>query len=289
MDCSLPDEYDQVQDILRIMRQQEATIYRRTNEDGVDELKALWRRLLIEWMYFVVDYCNLRRDSVAAAAFFLDTAVSKDLVKTREEHQLAAATALQLALKTFDTASIKLERLVKLGRGLFTEADIVRMECRILQALDWRLHPTTSYCFLRQFERLLPSTVSETAHLMIGEVTKLASELTATEQKYNQFPPSVVAYAGMLVAMELIDHTDIPICQRHCFVINMATIANLESKSSLVLEAFDELKQSLDTSSKLEEVVEAIAAAQIKKSKSTIDLNSIVQSPRHVMARIHPC
>ena len=288
----MPERHDEVMDVLRIMRVLESTTYSQASTFIEDELLALWRKLLIEWMYFVVDYCKLQRESVAAGAFFLDVAVSKGLVNTREDHQLAAATGLQLALKAFDTASIKLDRLVKLGRGLFTENDVVQMEFKILQSLDWHLHPPSTYCFLRQYERLLPSTVSGTARQMIAEVTKLISELTIIEHKYKRFPPSVVAYAGMLMALELIDSCELPISQRHCYVINMSTVAKLDCSSQVVLKAFEELKQSLDASTKLDQLIESIAAAHSKKTLSVVDSytkstrSAIRHSPRDVMIRL---
>ena len=127
---------DEIRDILVVMKRLESTVYTRhrfhssDDDDDVDELVALWRKMLIGWMYYVVDYCKLQRQSVAAAAFFYDVAIGNNLVDSREEHQLAAATALQLSLKTFDTAVITSEKLVQLGRGLFTKADIVDMEFR---------------------------------------------------------------------------------------------------------------------------------------------------------------
>ena len=284
-------DLDQVENVLDVMRMKESTIYARSSD--IDELNALWRQLLIEWMYFVVDYCNLQRQSVGAAAFYLDVAMSRNLIHTREQFQLAAATSLQLSLKTFDTAVIKLEKLVKLGRGSFTEDDIIDMELKILRALEWRLHPTTSYCFLRQYERLLPSTVTESTRHMIDEVTKLVSELALLDHRYNGYPQSVVAYAAMLMAMELIDSSNLPIQQRQCFVMRMSTIARYDSKSSLVLRVFDELRETLDESPKLKELIQSLNTARKQTENSiptlqrkTKDVAGSEQSPRHVMARL---
>lgn len=280
-----------VQDILEIMCVQESTTYAR--DCDVDELNALWRRLLIEWMYYVVDFCKLQRRSVGAASFFLDVTMSQGLIETREEYQLAAATALQLSLKTFDTAIIKLEKLVQLGRGSFTEEDVVRMEGRILNSLKWHLHPPSLYCFQSQYELLLPRTVGASTREMIGEMTKLLSELAVCDHRYNSYPPSLLAYATMLLAMEFIDHVDLPVHQRHCFVIRMSTVAKQNSKSPLVMKAFEELKVSLDSSSKLPELMKSLSLARTKKvdmdhsprSKSK-SFAQTKDSPRHVMARI---
>ena len=65
----LNPEFDEVQNILHIMRIQESTVYKQPREE-LDELLAVWRKMLVEWMYFVVDYTRKNRQAVAAAAYF---------------------------------------------------------------------------------------------------------------------------------------------------------------------------------------------------------------------------
>jgi hypothetical protein len=268
------------------MQQQESTIYsssRSENDNNNNELQAQWRRMLIDWMFFVVDYCKLQRGAVAAGAYFLDVAVSKGLVTSAEEHQLAAATCLQLALKLFDNSAIQLGRLVQLGRGLFTEDDVVDLERKILVAMNWQMHPPTTYCFLRQYELLLPSSLSSNTQQMMSQIIKLVAEIATSEQTYTKFPPSRVAYAGLLIAMELIDHTDLPLHHRHCFVVNMSNVANLESKSPTVLKAFEELKQSLDKNSKLGDLINSIT-----KSNSLTNKQYSPMSKPIVVSQVSP-
>jgi hypothetical protein len=136
---------------------------------------------------FIVDFCGLEKQSVAAESYFLDIATSHSLCTTREEHQLAAATSLQLSLKTFDTAVIKLDKLVKLGLLQFMEDDVATMEMKIISTLKWKLYPPSTYCFLRQYELLLPSGISDTAKEMIDEVTKQVAELTVLEEQYLKY------------------------------------------------------------------------------------------------------
>jgi hypothetical protein len=291
MNAPLDDRTEEIRDILAVMQKQESTIYAR--QCNADELVALWRKMLIGWMYYVVDYCRLQRQSVAAAAFFFDIAMSRGLITTREEHQLAAATALQLSLKTFDTAVISAGKLVQLGRGLFTEDDVVEMEMKILKSLNWHTHPPSTYCFLRQYERLLPCSVEEPTKEMIQEVTNLISELTVSEIKYNNYHPSIIAFGAMLLAMELVDSDDLLMHQRQCFLVKMLTVAGLESSSSKVLEVFEVLKATMDESEKLQALVDSLASARratlklkpVSRSNSETVLESM-QSPRHVMQRV---
>eukprot|EP00934_Nitzschia_sp_Nitz4_P003261 Nitzschia sp. Nitz4//scaffold341_size29662//25421//26365//NITZ4_008043-RA/size29662-processed-gene-0.23-mRNA-1//1//CDS//3329548561//3251//frame0 len=283
-------DFEEVHDILEVMRRKESEYQL---DFRPNELEALWRKILIDWMAFVIDHCFLQKQAVAAAAFFLDVAMSKGLLETREEHQLAAASALQLSLKLFDSTVIRIEKLVKLGRGVFTKEDVARMEYNILESLNWHCHPPSTYCFLQQYERLLPSTVSEPTRQMINEATKLVTELTVADHRYSTYNTSEVAYATMLLAMELLDSHDLPVPQRHCFVLNMSAVSNIRSNSPSVLKIFELLKGTLDSSSKLEPLLKSLAtvsntnrSSPIPGAKGMGSTSSALQSPRHVMERL---
>ncbi len=263
-------EMEEIEEILRQMRMNESTIYSR-DEVG-NELAALWRRMLVEWMYYVVDFCHLHRQSVAAAAFFLDVAMSRGLCVTREEHQLAAATCLQLALKTFDTSVIKMDKLVKLGRDLFTAEDVTRMEMKIILSLKWRIHPVSIYCYLWQYERLLPDEIFPATKEIIDEAIQLLAELSVSHEQYNTCPPSILAYAAMLLAMGMIGSEEVlTIHQQECFVARMSAVAHIECHTPELLGAFDCLKESLDHSNKRQALMISIAA----KTKEFIDKKTL--------------
>lgn len=282
-----------VHDILEKMKIQESVIYAQPPIEDV--LVALWRKMLIEWMYFVVDFCRLQRQAVAAASFFFDVAVRKQLCQTVEEHQCAAATALQLALKTHDSSIIKLDKLVKLGRGQFTEQNVVDMERKILESLDWHVHPPSTYGFLRQYERLLPNSIGQTTRQMISDITALACEVTLTDHNYLTYNPSEVAYSILLMALEMIPHEDLPIIQRQCFLLRMASEAQMDCKNAAALEAFERLKSSMEASPKFDALTETLQKQQKQNARDCrkylrkrSSYKSAVhnRSPRHVMVRL---
>ena len=257
------------------MRQKEVS-YKRSQL--TNELSIVWRRMLIEWMFFVVDFCNLQKQSVAAASYFLDVAMSHGLCTTREEHQLAAATSLQLSLKTFDTAVIKLDKLVKLGRGQFTEDDVATMEMKIISTLKWNLHPPSTYCFLRQYELLLPSGITDIAKEMIHEVTKQVATLTVLEEQYLKYNPSVLGYATLLLAFEMISVDVIPIHVRQCFMIRMSNVAKLSSSTGEVVQVVDLLRESFDNcGDKYQQVINMISS----KTDELMSLSSLFSTQQH--------
>jgi len=274
-------EIQHAYDVIAVMLRQEATSYKRVmydqsplreklREESVD---GSWRQRIVEWMYGVVDHCNLHRDSVAVAAYFLDLSAVRGLVSTRRDFQLAAMTSLMMSIKLYESTSVKLESMVKLGRGLFTTDDVVAMESKILNAMNWLVHPPTPICFMRQFLRLLPSK-SSVARYMVVEVSRFISEITTCLYKFIEYPSSVMAYASMLIAMERIDALTLSVHEREHFMRSVRECTGLESMSEIVLRAVRDLRKSLEHNVNLEDLLQTIDAhcqsEQLLQSQSMV-------------------
>jgi len=293
-----PSTLQDIQDTLRIMRTQESTIYKRfdylAKQTDISDrvVDGSWRQRIVEWMYGVVDHCNLRRDSVAVAAYYLDLSLINGLVVSRREFQLAAMTALQLAIKLYDSTLVKLDSMVKLGRGLFSEQDVRDMEMKMLGALKWQVHPPTPVCFLRQFLRLLPNGVVPVTRYLIAEVTRFISEISVCLYKFVKYPPSVIAYAGMLLAIERIDGETLPFWQRQQIFDLMSSIAGLHHNSESVVDAVAQLHMSLERNISLQELMNTIDAqcqdgySRLQSSREQLpSKQDLMNSPRDVLQR----
>ena len=206
--------FEEVRDIVTVLRTKEEKLYHNNCPERIeiteDPLVALWRRMLIEWMYSVVTACDLQEHSVAAAVYYFDIAIIRQLCTTKAEYQLAAVTALQLALKTYDTAVIRLEELIQLGGGNnVTDDAVADMEMQIISCLQWHLHPPTIYCFFTQYEHLLNSTENDdasstTIKTILRDITRLIAEDCTIEEQFLPYLPSLQSYCAMLVALEFI-------------------------------------------------------------------------------------
>lgn len=297
MSTTVESDFDHVSEVIAVMRKQESTTYLRSDylmrqRQLENVLDSSWRQRIIEWMFGVVDHCSLRRDSVATAAFYLDICVERGLIKSREEFQLAAMTALQIAIKLCDSTVVKLQSMVALGRGLFTEQDVIKMEANMLATLQWHVHPPTPICFLRQFVRLLPEHVSPLTRYMIAEVTRFIAEISVCLYKFVKYPPSVIAYAGMLIAIERFDEATLPMQLRLEIQSAMAQFGGLESTSPLLLQAISELQLSLEKNMSLQELMATIDAQchegynKMQSNDYTMMTNSgMMNSPRDVTGR----
>jgi hypothetical protein len=256
-------EMEDAKDVITVMFSKESTTYLRsdylTGSQHGNIVDGTWRQRIIEWMFGVVDHCSLRRDSVAVAAYYLDLAVAKGAIETREQFQLAAMTALQLAIKLFDSTIVKMDSLIKLSRGMFKIEDVISMEAKILQNLGWQVHPPTAICFLRQYFRLLPPSVAPTTRYLITEVTRFISEISTCLYKFISYPPSALAFAGMLIAMERIDTIALPTWQRQQIFENMSAL-NLDRNSQMIREIVARLHVSLEKNVSLQELMETICA-----------------------------
>lgn len=294
---------EEVGDIIANMLRQESTTYKRTDYLSLaqpflatkgETIDGAWRQRIIEWMYGVVDHCNLRRESVAVATYFLDLSASRGLVESRRDFQLIAMTSLVLSIKLYGSTLVKLDSMVRLGRGLFNEADVIAMETKMLRAFKWHVHPPTPVCFMRQMLRLLPAETSPVARYMIVEVTRFISEISACLYKFIKFMPSSMAFAGVIIAMERLDLDTLPVWERQEFMHNVTSATGLESKTPEVLRAVDELRLSLDNNVNLQELMRTIdaqcqvghAKTQCKESKEPDMHAQSLHSPRDVATSV---
>jgi hypothetical protein len=251
-------------DVLGVMQVQESTMYRRNDYLRQPEfsriLDGAWRQRIVEWMYSVTDHCSLRRDSVAVAAHYLDLCVERGVVESRQQFQLAAMTALQLAIKLYDSTVVKLDSMIKLGRGLFKEQDVVDMEMKILNALKWQVHPPTPNCFIRQFLQLLPQSISPQVRFVLAEVTRFIAEISTCLYKFVSCRPSVIAYSAIVIAMERLDDCLLPMWQRQEILSLLERSTNSDHTSPEIQQTAEKLQTALGKNVSLQDLMATIDA-----------------------------
>lgn len=261
----------ETRDVLTHMRLREATTYRRPlpsddsscsdrDSDGTSvtattlpaPFHGLWRQQIIEWMYTLVGYCKLRHEAAAAATYYLDQAACRGLIVTPGDYQLGAMTSLYLALKVYDSPSmriVKLSSLVKLGNGEFYEEDIVRMEKDLVKLLEWRLNPVTANCFLQQYLVILEEACSSCVGVTVDtvrveELALQAIEAIVARESFLAVPPSVAAYAALSLALEQQTELRPPLRQRQKYAMlrqtfyhHMVEVGDLDANSHAVVKA----------------------------------------------------
>ena len=165
-------------------------------------INELWREKICEWCYQVVDHFDFNREVVSVAMNYLDRYLATRTVN-RRIFQLAAMTALYLAIKLFEPGKLKMSSLIDLSRGYFLAEHIVTMEDSMLQSLKWYVHPPTSFAFCRDFMRLVSGDIAPRARHDVNELARFMTELSVCDYWFIAKKPSSIALGALINAIEL--------------------------------------------------------------------------------------
>jgi hypothetical protein len=263
-----------VADHIAIMKIQEETTYhvkdyladsagiRKNASKPVD---ADCRVKMCEWCYQVVDFCKFRRETVGIGMSYLDrylcTPKGRDALCNRKEYQLAAMTALYIAIKIHEPLEMETSLLADLSRGCYTEMEFVGMEQTMLQTLRWRVNGPTPLGFVQYFIALLPETVHPAVGEIIMDYARYQTELAVSEHTFVGIKPSEIALAAVLNGLEGIDSTLLPLKVQGKFV------RRIERFSEMVVDDVELIQANLSMllvgllSGDFSDIVEAAAKA----------------------------
>lgn len=167
--------------------------------------------------------------------------------------QLGAMTALYLAIKLHaETAEdvphldekprrmkLRLHSFVELSRGQFSSEDIRSMERTMLTSLRWRVNPPTPMAVVSYLLRLMPKRSCiplncrynyDLVRHVIHELSRYLTELSVClTQVASVALPSDVAYASILVAMDMLTVAALPIQVRDDFCANVTSVSSMSS------------------------------------------------------------
>ena len=166
------------------------------------QINELWREKICEWCYQVVDHFDFNREVVSVAMSYLDRYLATRTVN-RRIFQLAAMTALYLAIKLFEPGKLRMASLIDLSRGYFMSEHIITMEDSMLQSLNWHVHPPTPFAFCRDLMRLVSGDVAPRARHDVNELARFLTELSVCDYWFATKKPSSIALAAIINAIEL--------------------------------------------------------------------------------------
>jgi len=167
----------------------------------------VWREKICEWCYQVIDHCDIDRGVVSIALDYFDRFLSCQTASPRAEisFQLVSMTSLYLAAKLHSTRKISASSMSSLSKGCFQVTQILNMEVCIIQTLRWHLNPPTPSIYLDVVNPLLEASV---AHVQdsyeVAELSRYLLELGVCDSYFIEMNPSSIAYASILVAMEIL-------------------------------------------------------------------------------------
>ena len=181
------------------------------------------RTKVVRWLYDIVDYFALQRETVDVAMSYVDRFMSNNSshrVATQARrnvttYQLVAVACLFIATKTSDYLHIDAKVLVRASRGCYTVDEITDMENTVLKALEWRLSGPTSLSIAYHAIALLNEVIGSRVKSQVRKEDKISSvvdfarlQIELSVSEYNTFvlrSPSSIALAAVLNSMDLLD------------------------------------------------------------------------------------
>jgi len=227
-----------------------------------------WRRKICQWSFKVIDHFKLDREVVSSAMNILDRylasgnncldrtevyADQQECLRTIDSRtfQLTAMTSLYLSMKISDneesqyssSRKLKLNSFVELSRGQFCADEITEMERTILSKLQWKVFPPTPMTavsfllYLMPSRKTLPYTCHKSYDLVLHVLHELARYLTELSVCHGSIcasnTSSQVAYASILLSMELLTPIALPFDAREEFNETVASISLLSGGTIL--------------------------------------------------------
>mmetsp|Transcript_33640 Transcript_33640/g.61991 ORF Transcript_33640/g.61991 Transcript_33640/m.61991 type:complete len:305 (+) Transcript_33640:146-1060(+) len=134
------------------------------------QVDATCRKAMVDWCFTVAKSFEFSRETVGIAiTSILDRYLSSSsgsessktaevaALRSKQVFQLAAITALYMAIKIFEPVQLGIDMIIKICRGAYKESDIYSMERDILFSLEWRvcIATTTPMEYVRHFSELL--------------------------------------------------------------------------------------------------------------------------------------
>lgn len=181
---------------------------RQTELDSWKEIKYLSRQktlrpahrsMLVDWLIEVVDVFEMCLRTAFLAVNYTDRYLDIVMVK-KARFQLLGATCLHVASKCEDVSYIGVEDLAMCADNVYTSAEVLSMEERLLNTLNFTLSVPTALDFLNIYERMIPPIQQKTsmlAHYLL--------ELALQEYQFLKYLPSVVATCCLSMAMYTVD------------------------------------------------------------------------------------
>lgn len=231
-----------------------------------------WRRKICQWAFRVIDHFRLDREVVTVGMNIFDRFLvyheqtQKERAKALSDcrcpcckrnadptfYQLAAMTSIFIAAKlasvqdNFDDDTsqthFKLTSFADLSRGLFKMDDIYNMERTIYQTVSWKVMMPSPITFVSYLLALIPNlediTYATTPNYdlvlnVLQELSRYLTEIaTCLGSSCSSQRPSHVAFAAILVAMDLLTYQALPSSTRDAFRRKAYQVCGLSAVAS---------------------------------------------------------
>lgn len=165
--------------------------------EGQKNVTQKMRAVLIDWINEVHMQFHLIPETFQMTVSIIDRYLQVEKSTNREYLQLVGVTALFIASKYEELYPPAITDFIYITDNTYTKPQILTMELKILQALDWNLSRPLAIQFLRRCSKA--AEAADYHHSM----SKYFLELTSTEYSLAHYRPSEIAAASILLSLRL--------------------------------------------------------------------------------------
>ncbi|XP_077211719.1 cyclin-A2-1-like isoform X2 [Tasmannia lanceolata] len=133
-----------------------AELIRRPCSDFMEKLQRdttqSMRGMLVDWLVKVSEECKLVPDTLYLTVYIIDRFLSQNYIE-RQKLQLLGITCMLIASKYEEICAPRVEEFFFFIDNIYTRGELLEMEIRVLNYLDFQLSAPTIKTFLRRFLR----------------------------------------------------------------------------------------------------------------------------------------
>jgi G2/mitotic-specific cyclin-B, other len=167
--------------------------------DRQEDINEKMRAILIDWLVEVHLKFKLVPESLYLTINLIDRFLEKEQVN-RQKLQLVGVTAMLIACKYEEIYPPIVKDFVYITDNAYTKEEILEMERRMLQTLDFNIQITSSYRFLERFTKVAK------VDALIFNLSRYLLELSLVNYKFLKYSPSNLASSALYLSLKMTKH-----------------------------------------------------------------------------------
>ncbi|TVU50147.1 hypothetical protein EJB05_01504 [Eragrostis curvula] len=166
------------------------------------------RGILVDWLVAVSDDFKLVPDTLHLTVILIDQFLSQKTIH-RQKLQLLGVTSMLIASKYEEICAPSVEQFCNITDNAYTNAEVLEMECQVLNVLGFHLSTPTPKMFVRRFLRAAQATCNARNTTLVHLANYLV-EMTLIDYGFLKFLPSVVSASAVFLARWTLNQFDHP-------------------------------------------------------------------------------
>ncbi|KAL7159432.1 hypothetical protein ABFS83_01G026700 [Erythranthe nasuta] len=166
------------------------------------------RGILIDWLVEVSEEYRLVPDTLYLTVNLIDRFLSENYIE-KQKLQLLGVTCMLIASKYEEICAPRVEEFCFITDNTYTKEEVVQMESRILNYIEFQVSVPTTKKFLRRF--IQAAQVSyKVPSVELEFLANYLAELSLTNYSFLKFLPSLIAASAVFLARWTLDQSDHP-------------------------------------------------------------------------------